>query len=144
MGDDDNVGSDNNMGDDDDVSPDGDSSSSSSQESGRLQMGHQMINTKPFKSNSFLTEKVGELVAALHTGLACRALRMYVSRRKVSSLTAHGLHIHRTLGVCHLELTLSDTDTMKIQAKKLVDGALSAGLLCPTIKHLMDKLSGCS
>ena len=48
---DDNVGSDNN----DDVSPDVDSSPTNSQESGICQMGHQMTNSQPFRSTSFLT-----------------------------------------------------------------------------------------
>lgn len=139
---DDNAGRYDNMGSDDDVSSDGDSSPSSSRESVRFQMGHQMTNTKPYTATSVLTEKVGELVAALHTGLACRALRRYVRRRKVSSLTAHGLHIHRTLGVSHLEVTLSDTGPMKVKATQLVDGVLSAGLFCPIMKLFMDKLSG--
>ena len=60
---------------DNEVSSDGDNSPSSSQESGKLQMGHQIVNSQPYKVKSLLTEKVGELVAALHNGLACRALR---------------------------------------------------------------------
>ena len=112
----------------------------SSQESGRLQMGHQVVNSKPYIVGSLLTEKVGELVAALHNGLACRALRRYVRREKVSSLTAHGLHIHRSLGVYHLEVTLSDTDRLKVKATQLVDGVLSAGLFCPAMKLFLEKL----
>lgn len=141
VGGDDNVGSDNNMGNNDDVSPDVDSSPTDNQESGTCQMGHQMTNTQPFKTMSFLTEKVGELVTALHTSLACQALRRYVRRKKVSSLTAHGLHIHRTLGVDHLEVTLSDRGPMKVKATHLVDGCLTAGVLCPIMKLFLEKLS---
>ena len=126
---------------DNEVSSDGDNSPCSSQESGKLQMGHQMTNSKAYKVNSLLTEKVGELVAALHNGLACRALRRYVRRGKVSSLTAHGLHIHRSLGIYHLEVTLSDTDRLKVKATQLVDGLLLPGLFCPAIKLFMEKLS---
>ena len=125
---------------DNEVSSDGDDLPSS-QESGRLQMGHQMVNSKPYKAGSLLTEKVGELVAALHNGLACRALRRYVRRGKVSSLTAHGLHIHRSLGVYHLEVTLSDTDCLKVKATQLVDGVLLPGLFCPAMNLFMEKLS---
>ena len=120
------------MDNNDDVSPDVDSSPTDSQE---------MTNTQPFRSLSFLTEKVSELVAALHTSLACRALTRYVRRKKVSSLTAHGLHIHRTLGVDHLEVTLSDRGPMKVKATHLVDGCLTAGVLCPIMKLFLEKLS---
>ena len=135
-----NVGSVDNMDDDCDVPHEGDSSPSS-QDSGRLQMGHQMINTQPYTANSVLTEKVGELVPALHTSLACRALRRYVRRKKVSLLTAHGLHIHRSLSVSHLEVTLSDTHRLKVKATKLLADMLSADMLCPIMKLFMDKLS---
>ena len=63
-------------------------------------------------------------------------------RKKVSSLTAHGLHIHRTLGVGYLEVTLSDRGPMKVKATHLVDGCLTAGVLCPIMKLFLEKLSG--
>ena len=131
----DNVGSGDNMGDDHDVPLDGDSSPSS-QDSGKTQP-----YGPPYHPKSVLTEKVGELVAALHTSLACRALRRYVRRKKVSSLTAHGLHIHRSLSVIHLEVTINDMNPLKVKATQLVGGFLSADMLCPIIKLFMDKLS---
>ena len=49
-------------------------SSLDSESSGRLQMAHQMTKLHAYKAGSFLFEKVAELVGALHTSLACRAL----------------------------------------------------------------------
>ena len=81
--------------------------SESSDVSGRFQMGHQMTFI-PYKRTSYLSEKVGQLIAALHTAVTCRALRKYAMKNKVCSLKAHGLHIHRSLGITHIELTLSE------------------------------------
>ena len=71
-------------------------SSPNSQDSGRFQMGHQM-NECPYTAGSFLSNKAGELVAALHTMLVCRALQRYSKGKTINSLTAHGLHIHRAV-----------------------------------------------
>ena len=65
-----------------------------SQVSGRFQMGHQMTSG-PYKSGSCLPEKAGGLVAALHTSLACRALRKYLQGKGFSSLIATGLYVHK-------------------------------------------------
>ena len=56
---------------------------------------------------SVLTNKVGELVAAVHTSIACRALKLYFARKPVTVLKGHGLHIHRALGIYHIVVTVS-------------------------------------
>lgn len=109
-------------------------SSPDSQDSGRLQIGHLLTNVSTYTYNSFLSDKVGELVAALHTSLACRALRRYMRRKKFNSLTAHGLHIHRTVGIIHIEVVLSK-HTMASTATQLVGGVLSAANLCAVMKY---------
>ena len=101
------------MASDDKANDDSSDECTSSQESGRFQMGHQM--TSGYRPNSFY-DKVGELIAAVHTSLVCRALRKYVKRKKVSAHTSHGLHIHRSFGVICLEVTLSDSP-LKIKAR---------------------------
>ena len=58
---------------------DDDNSSQDSQDSGRIQIAHQMTDVKSFTGDgSFIPEKAGELVAALHNQLACRTLRRLV------------------------------------------------------------------
>ena len=111
-----------------------------SQESGRIQLGHQMTWSGPYKVGSSLTEKVAELMTALHTGLACRALRRYVKGKKVCSLTAHGLHIHRGLGVTYLQVTLSE-QPIEIQATQLIDGIVNAEIFCSAIEFFINKLN---
>jgi len=115
--------------------------SQSSQESGRFQIAHQMTNTKPYRADSALSERAGELMAALHTLLVCRAVRKYIKQKQVSSLTAHGLHIHRAVGIVHLKVTLSKEDRIQVSATHLVDGVSSPDLFCATIKYFMDMLS---
>ena len=60
-------------------------SSDMSNVSGRFQMGHQMTFNL-YKNNSYLSEKVEELMAALHNLVVCRALRKYVRKSNISSL----------------------------------------------------------
>ena len=50
------------------------------QASGRFQNGHQTAKSNPYLPGSFLLEKAEELMAALHTLLACRALRRYTKK----------------------------------------------------------------
>lgn len=110
-----------------------------SQNSGRLQMGHQVFNTASYVAGSFIPDKAGELVAALHASLVCRALRRCKREKVFYPLTAHGLHIHRTVGIIHIEVTLSQ-ETMQVIATELFEGSLSPEYLCPSINYLMDKL----
>ena len=118
-----------------DMHQEGDSSPDSSPASGRFQMGHQMTKSDPYVPNSFLTEKVGELMAALHNSLACRAMRKYTTRRKVHPLTACGLHIHRAVGISYVEVTLSE-QPIEIKAIQLVDGVLCPGVFCTVLKQI--------
>ena len=108
-------------------------------DSGSLQMGHQMSCTS-YKQNSFLAEKVGGLIAALHTVVTCRALRNYVSKRNCKSVKAHGLHIRRAVGIIHVQLTLSE-NTLQFNAQHLIDGVISPALLCGTLTYFMEELN---
>ena len=103
----------------------------SSQESGRFQMGHQMINSGSYVgSKSFIFEKVGELPTALHTSLVCRAMRKYLNGEAPDSLSAHGLHIYRAIGIIHVQLTLSKKK-MEIDASHLVNGMVDPAFFVP-------------
>ena len=92
-----------------------------SQVSGRFQMGHQMTSG-PYKSGSCLPEKVGGLMAALHTSLVCRALRKYSQGKAFSWLIATGLFVHKAEVVVYVKFTLSEDTTTNILAKILCDG----------------------
>ena len=90
-------------------------------------MAHQM-NAASYKTGSFLPNKIGELAAALHTCVSCRALRKYIKKVRFDSVTAHGLFIHRAMGTIHMTVTISKTAPIEITAKQLVDGMLSPDL----------------
>ena len=111
-------------------------SSLDSESSGRLQMAHQMTKLHAYKAGSFLFEKVAELVGAIHTSLACRALQRYIKNKRCDS---HGLHIHRAVGIIHIEVVLSK-GTMVINATHLFDGVSSPEYFCAIMKYYMDKL----
>ena len=111
--------------------------SESSDTSGRFQIAHHM--SVPYKRNSYLTEKVGQLIAALHTAVTSQALRKYAKKVKVCSLKAHGLHIHRAMGIIYVELTLSEK-AIQINTQQLIDGVLSPELFCSTMSYFMGKL----
>ena len=114
----------------------------SSQESGKLQMGHQMTCSSSYYPNSILTNKVGELVVAVHTSIACQAPKLYLARKPVTVLKGHGLHIHRALGIYHIVVTVSDKDKMNMQATQLVDGFSTPGILCSAITYFIGQLDG--
>ena len=57
-----------------------------------------MTQVRIYYYDSFLQDKVGELVAALHTALSCRALRKYKAEKRFTSLKGHGLFVHRANG----------------------------------------------
>lgn len=109
----------------------------SSQESARLQMGHQMNKIKPYVDASFQPNKVGELVAALHTSLSCRALRKYTMGQTFDSLEANGLFIHRSCGVIHMKVTLTKQSPMKITSILRVSGLLTPELFCSVMKYFI-------
>ena len=106
--------------------------------SGRLQMGHQ-ITPGPYASNSYLPDKLGGLMAALHTSLVCRALRNYSQKKKVNLLKAHGLYVHKSMVIIYLEVTLSKDGT-KINARVLFDGISSPSSICAHMKYFFAKL----
>jgi len=99
------------------------------------------MTEKPYKQDSFLPNKSGELVAALHTSLACKALRKYYRGEEFDSLKAHGLFIHRAVRICLITVTLSKEQPMEITAKLLVNGVSSPQLFCSVIKHFTEVLS---
>ena len=111
----------------------------SSQGSGRIQIAHQMTGIAPYRPGSFLYDKTGELVAAMHNSLACRAFRKYLKGKTVDSLTGHGLYVHRSVGVFHMKVTLSH-EGMKVSAAILIDGVVSPENLCSAIKYFVDLL----
>ncbi|XP_065910318.1 uncharacterized protein [Dysidea avara] len=112
----------------------------SSQESARLQMAHQMTGIKPYISSSFQPNKIGELVAALHTSLTCRALRKYTKGKTFDLLEAHGLFIHRCVGIIHMKVTLSKKHSIMIASNLLVHGVSTPQIFCAVMKYFMTKL----
>lgn len=105
----------------------------------RMQMGHQMA-TKTYVPTSFQPEKVGELVASMHSALCCKALRRYKTKTEFNCLQAHGLFVHRALGLIYVAVTLSKTCRMKIYSELLYSGVVPTTYLCSTIKHFIDIL----
>ena len=109
-------------GDDDEDPVDSGSQTVSSEHSAKLQMTY---NYKPYKGGSFIPDKSGELVGALHLSLVCRALRQYTEGKTlVFPLVGHGLQIHRGSGIIHMILILSK-DRIRIKAKNIFDSQLS-------------------
>ena len=126
--------------DDDSENDDGNSSQSSEGKSSSIQMGFQMPVMKSYKEQSFIPNKAGELVGAMHLTLVCRALRRHISGREVQyPLIGHGLLIHKVTGVVHLEVELGKAG-LKVFANRLVNGQLTPDLLCSTISYLLAKL----
>ena len=127
-------------GDDDEDPMDSGSQTVSSEHSAKFQMGHQTHNYKAYKGGSFIPDKSGELVGALHLSLVCRALRRYTEGKTlVFPLVGHGLQIHRGSGIIHMTLIFSK-DRMRIKAKNIFDGQLSPEYLCSCITYFIDKL----
>ena len=121
-----------------DVEDEGSPRSDMSNISGRFQMGHQ-VTCNPYTDDSYLSEKVGELMAALHNLLVCQALRKYVRKSNVNSLEAHGLFIHRSIGVAHIEVTLSK-EPIQIHAIQVYDSVLSPEIFCSIMKYFVEIL----
>ena len=105
----------------------------------RMQMGHQM-KTKSYEPASFQPQKVGELVAAMHAALCCKALRKYQNMTEFNCLQAHGLFVHRALGLVRVVVTLSKTSKMKIFSELLVSGVVPPGYFCSAIKYFINIL----
>ena len=87
---------------------------------------------------SSMYEKVGELVGALHSSLACRAIQKYINNESVNSLVSDGLHIHRAHRVYHLKVTLSK-NTLCIDATLLHCGLLNERILCAIMKYYIEQ-----
>ena len=112
-------------------------SDQSSDHSSRCEAGHK--NEKSYDVNSSIVEKGGELVAAIHLSLVCRALRKFRQGIKVTQVVGHGLLIHRATAVVHMEVRLSQS-TLQVEANVLADGHLNAELLCKSFKYLLEKV----
>jgi len=114
-----------------------------SQHSGRVQGAHQMTSLAP-KGASWLQEKAGELVGALHTSLTCRAIERFSNGESVPTLSAHGLFVHRAHRVYHMCVTLSKS-TLKIDSTLLTSGLLNERIICSIMQyychHRNDKVS---
>ena len=81
----------------------------------------------------YVYEKIGELVGALHTSLACRAINKYLNDENVQSLTANGLHVHRAHRVYHMSVTLGKS-TLLVNVMLLSSGLLNEST-CSIIKY---------
>jgi len=67
------------------------SSGSESEHSSRIQIGFQISKIGPYKADSCIPNKAGELVGAIHMSLVCRALRKYTEGKAlVYPLIGHG------------------------------------------------------
>ena len=76
--------------------------SKDSNHSARIQMGLQSCQVKPYVQGSFIPEKAGELVGAIHLSLVSRALRHYKKGKNVTyPLVGHGLQLHKLTGIIH-------------------------------------------
>jgi len=116
------------------------SSDSESEHSSRFQIGFQMPNIRPYKGDSFIPSKAGELVGAIHLSLVCRALRRYTEGKiPVYPLVGHGLQIHKNSGIIHFELFLSE-EKLRIKATNIFDGQLTPPYLCSAIQYFIGKL----
>ena len=98
--------------------------SSNSSDSWRIEMGFQMPPTRPYKAGSIISDKVGELVGAIHMAMVAREIRSIRSGRVTSDeITGRGLFI-------------SKTRMMDIVGTKIADGSFSARQLCSAVKYL--------
>jgi len=61
--------------------------------------------------------------------------------RMVESLTAHGLHVYRAVGVFHIQVTLSHK-VLEVTSTQLVDGILSLDLWHAVIEYFCKVLNG--
>ena len=113
--------------------------SGGSASSGRIQMGFQMPTTRPYKANSFVPIKAGEVIGAIHMALVAKALRNYEAGIIKDIYIGHGLFIHKVTGVIHIKVILSDKP-MKVECIRVVDGNLSTDLMCSTMKYFLGQL----
>ena len=90
-------------------------------------------------SGTTMYEKVGELVGALHTSLAFRAIKKYINNIQFDSLVAHGLHIHRAHRVYHLKVTLCKC-RLRIHSILLSCDWVNETILCAVMKYFQDEM----
>lgn len=65
------------------------------------------VSNESYKEHSFIPNKAGELVEAIHLTLVCRALRRYTGDREVQNiLIGHGLLVHKVTGMVHFKVEL--------------------------------------
>ena len=98
-----------------------------------------MTNVASYTGGSFVPDKAGELVAALHNQLVCRTLRRCVMGKVFRPLSAHGLYMHRAIGIIHITVTISEA-SMGITATNIFEGTLCPGFLCACMLYFTDKL----
>ena len=67
-----------------------------------------MSNMKPYKANSFMPTKSGEVVGAIHMALVAKALRYYKAGVFKDTYIGHGLFLHKVTGVIHIKVVLND------------------------------------
>ena len=107
----------------------------SSQDSGRVELGLRKCSTE----GTFVTEKLGQLVAAVHQGLVCKALRKINRGEELSCLTGNGLLIDRGTSVIHVQIKLT-TEKLKVYANLLHEATLDVDSLCNCIHYFLDQL----
>lgn len=124
-----------------DTDGDSDGSTDGSTGSGRIQMEFQMLKTRPYKVNSFVPIKAGEVVGAIHMGLVAKALRNYVDGKFTNDMyIGHGLFIHKVTGVVHIKVVLSNKP-MKVHCNRLIDGNVTTDLVCSTMSYFLKHLT---
>jgi len=99
-----------------------------------------MSQIKPYKTDSFIPNKAGELVGAIHLSLVCHALqRVTEGKTLVYPLVGHGLQIHKNSGISHFEVFLSE-EKLRVNATNIFDGQVTPPYLCSAINYFMSKL----
>ena len=116
-----------------------DESGSDSDNSGRVQMGFQLPGMKPYQTGSFISNKAGELVGAIHASLVTRALKRCSSGKMIKDMVGHGLFVHKMIGIVHLKVSLS-SGKMQVDAYRIAGGNLDANLLCSAVSYFMNEL----
>lgn len=114
-------------------------SGSDSDNSGRVQMGFQLPGIKPYQTGSFIFNKAGELVGAIHASLVTRALKRCNSGKMIKDMVGHGLFVHKMIGIVHLKVSLS-SGKMQADAYRIAGGNLDANPLCSAVSYFMNEL----
>ena len=68
----------------------------SSGDEGCCEIAYQVDGSKPYKANLLITNKAGQLVAAVHQYLVAKVLRHPINGKEIKEdLVGHGLFLHR-------------------------------------------------